>query len=317
VRFAIPSEDEVRAAFARWLAAPAMAFLPQTPLPTVEESPRYRGAFGREYVLRFRSPHAGAADMAWARVFEPDGVADPPTLIHCHGVAIEADNLDLAFDEIMPLIAMGVRVVRPVAPWHGRRRLFGTWSGEPFFTRVPLSALTLLAAIVQELIVLVDWSRRTSRGRVGWSGVSLGALAAQLGAVHLREGPHTWRPDALMLIGTSDRMDRIALEGALTRGLGMDRALRAAGWTDARLEVWRPFTDPLGSPCVAPDRVVIVLGTEDVVTPYQGGVALAERWRVPEANRFDRKQGHFSLALGLLPATDPLRRLAEILAGRG
>ena len=317
IEFAIPGEDELMARFGRFRDRPSSAFLPSEESPAIDQSARFAGKWGVESVLRFEAPSADIGDTAYARVYAPVDAVDPPTLIHCHGVAVESDNIDLAMDEIMPLVSQGVRVVRPIAPWHGRRRQFGTWSGEPFFRRVPLSAFTLLCGLVQELAVLIAWSRTTSDGLVGISGVSLGALTAQLAAVHLAAAPPATRPDALFLVATSDRLDRVALEGTLSRALGLDRALREAGWTDARLEPWRPFSDPLGPPCVPPERIVMLLGTEDDVTPYDGGTALAERWRVPKANRFHRRQGHFSVSLGLLPDAAPLRRAAAILTGRG
>ncbi|HJS30775.1 MAG TPA: hypothetical protein VJ924_02185 [Alphaproteobacteria bacterium] len=317
VDFAIPNEDELVARLGRFRDRPSQAFLPPPDAPKIEQSAHFTGKWGVQSVLRFAAPSADIGDAAYARVYAPRDAIDPPTLIHCHGVAVESDSIDLAMDEIMPLVTQGVRVVRPIAPWHGRRRQFGTWSGEPFFRRAPLSAFTLLCGLVQELAMLIGWSRRTSGGLVGVSGVSLGALTAQLSAVHLAAAPAAMRPDALFLVATSDRLDRVALEGTLTRALGLDRALREAGWTDARLEPWRPFSDPLGPPCMPPERIVMLLGTEDDVTPYDGGTALAERWRVPKANRFHRRQGHFSVSLGLLPDAAPLRRAAAILAGRG
>ncbi|HSE78125.1 MAG TPA: alpha/beta hydrolase family protein [Alphaproteobacteria bacterium] len=317
VDFAIPAEDELVARFGKFRDHPSHAFLPPAESPKIDESAQFTDKWGVRSMLRFVAPSADVGDVAYARVYAPPKTADPPTLIHCHGVAVESDSIDLAMDEIMPLVGQGVRVVRPIAPWHGRRRLFGTWSGEPFFRRAPLSAFTLLCGLVQELAVLIAWCKRTSGGLVGVSGVSLGALTAQLAAAHLAAAPAAMRPDALFLVATSDRLDRVALEGTLTRALGLDRALRAAGWTDARLEPWRPFSDPLGPPCVPPERIVMLLGTEDDVTPYDGGTALAERWRVPKANRFHRRQGHFSVSLGLLPDAAPLRRAAAILAGRG
>ncbi len=57
----------------------------------------------------------------------------------------------------------------------------------------------------------------------------------------------------------------------------------------------------------------MALGTADDVTPYDGGVALADRWRVPEANRFRPRRGHFSLSLALVPYPAPLDRLVALL----
>ena len=44
---------------------------------------------------------------------------------------------------------------------------------------------------------------------------------------------------------------------------------------------------------------------------------LARAWGVPDANLFLRRQGHFSVALGLLHDLAPPRRLEGILTDRG
>ncbi|MGQ0664361.1 MAG: hypothetical protein ACT4P2_12445 [Pseudomonadota bacterium] len=309
----VPSQAEVETEFGRFLDAPALAFLPPDPLPAVEASARIATGCGIEYALRFRSPSPWIMEPGFARVIEPAGAMDPPTLIQCHGVAVEAETLGAGLDEVLGLVEKGVRLVRPVAPWHGRRRLAGTWSGEPFLSRVPLGSIALLAGLVREVGVLVGWSRATSRGKVAIGGISLGALAAQLAAIHMEGWPQRLRSDAALLVGISDRLDRLAFEGALARALGMDRALDGAGWTPGKLQPWRALSDPQGKPALDPAAIVMALGTADDITPYDGGLALADAWGVPEPNRFRRRQGHFSLALGLIRDDAPLRRLAAIL----
>jgi len=305
------------AASAGAIARADAMFRPPDPWPPIEVSARVRRRGAIEYALRFALPGAVDGAMAFARVSEPPGIADPPTVIHCHGFGVEAEHLDRMFDEMRPLVAAGVRVVRMILPWHGRRRRSGTWSGEPFLAQAPISCVALLETLVRELGVLVGWARSTSRGRVALSGVSLGALTAQLAAVRLRNWPETCSPDALLLIGTSDRLDRIAFDGALARILGLDRALSARGWTRDALTDLAALANPVGTPVVDPARILMVLGTVDDVTPFDGGVELARRWRVPAANQFHRPQGHFSVSLGLLGEDAPLRRLAALLHGRG
>ena len=141
----------------------------------------------------------------------------------------------------------------------------------------------------------------------------LRALTAQLAAVHMRDWPAVMRADALLLVGTSDRLDRIAFESALTAVLGLPDALCAKGWTAEALRGFGALTNPEGVPAIAPESIFVVLGTADDVTPFDGGVALAERWRVPPVNQFRRPQGHFSLSPGLIPDNAPLLRFAEHL----
>jgi hypothetical protein len=312
----VESEAAMHARYGQYLYDPDAAFQPPDPLPTVVESARRPGLLGTESILRFAAPNAEMGE-AYARVFTPAGVANPPTLIHCHGVAMEAEQIDPELDYMLGLVEQGIRVVRVTAPWHGPRRNHGEWSGERFFSTAPIGSIALLAAQIRELAVLVAWSRATSTAKVAIGGISLGALTTQVAAVRMAKWPEQCRPDALMLVGTSDRLDRVAFQGALTQGMGMPQALEAGGWTEERLYAWNALTDPVGTPAIDPRRIVVALGTEDVVTPFDGGVELMRRWRVPEENQFHRKQGHFSLALGLFPDNAPLRRLAEILNGHG
>ena len=148
------------------------------------------------------------------------------------------------------------------------------------------------------------------------SGVSMGALTTQLAAVHMAHWPAAQRADALFLVGTSDRLDRIAFESTLTGALGLDGALRAKGWSAETLRHFSALTNPEGEPAMTPESIFVVLGTADDVTPFDGGVALAKRWGVPEVNQFHRPQGHFSLSQGLIPDNAPLLRFARHLRRR-
>jgi hypothetical protein len=64
---------------------------------------------------------------------------------------------------------------------------------------------------------------------------------------------------------------------------------------------------------MAPERIVMVLGEADDLTPFAGGSALARRWQIPAENLFLRPQGHFSVALGLLCDPAPIDRLLAIV----
>ena len=309
VRWAIPTQAEAQAALAAAVAAPQDVFAAPK-LPEIALSRKLRKRTRGEYLIRASLPGSGALQ---ARVFEPAGIRNPPTVIHCHGFGMEPDHINNAFDEFMPLVRAGVRLVRVTAPSHGSRRERGTWSGEPFLASVPVGSVALLSAAVRELAVLIAWARATSDGPVALSGVSMGALTTQLAAVHMRHWPAGQRADALFLVGTSDRLDRIAFESTLTGALGLADALRAKGWTAETLRHFGPLTNPDGEPVMAPESIYVVLGTADDVTPFDGGVALAERWRVPAHNQFHRPQGHFSLSQGLIPDNAPLLRFAEHL----
>jgi Alpha/beta hydrolase domain containing 18 len=314
VIWAIPDEAATTAALGAVIASPQSIYA-GVPAQAIIESKRLRKRSRTEFVLRFALPD-GVGGALQARVFEPAGIADPPTVIHCHGFGMEPDHINNGLDEFMPLVRAGVRLVRVTAPWHGSRREMGTWSGEPFLASVPVGAVTMLGTAVRELSALIAWARATSKGRVGLSGVSMGALTVQLAAVHMAHWPVEQRADALFLVGTSDRLDRIAFESALTRTLGLDAALRVRGWTADSLRRFGALTNPEGEPAIARESIFVVLGTADDVTPFDGGVALAARWRVPADNQFRRPQGHFSLSQGLIPDNAPLLRFAAHLQRR-
>ena len=128
---------------------------------------------------------------------------------------------------------------------------------------------------------------------------------------------HHWptelRPDALLLISTSGDFAEIGDDGALGRALGMPDRLAAHGWSQQALAQWLPLVEPHGLPVLAPNRIVMVLGAADRVTPIAGGRALARRWRVPADNCFIRHGGHFSAALGIGADAAPLRRLLKLI----
>ena len=314
VRYAIPGPVEVEARYGGLLAAPERAYAAPAPAPEVAESARCAGPGGIRYWIRFASPSATMADTVTARIAEPAGVADPPTLIFGHGLWVEGEQWSAIPDPVRALCRWGVRVIQMESPWHGRRTPAGEYGGERFFATVPMGAIELLTAQAREVAVLTAWARRSSAGPVAVGGISLGALVAQLVGVHARHWPSEMRPDALLLVTTCDRLDEVALTGSLGRAFGLDRALFERGWSADALARLRPLTDPVGAPAVAPEDVVVVLGRTDSVTPYRLGRALFDRWGVPRANLFERRQGHFSAALGLLREDSHLRRLHGILA---
>jgi len=284
VRYDVPDPEAMAARYGALLDDPGAAYAaPEAPV--IDESRRVPVDGGHEYWIRFAAPSDVMADTVHARVFEPDGPADPPTLIFCHGLGVEAEQWRGFHDELVPLRRRGVRLLRFEAPWHGRRTPPGSYGGERFLAGAPASTLELLSAQVREAAVAIAWCRRSSAGPVALGGVSLGALVAQMAGVRARDWPAAMRPDALS----------------------------AAGWTVEAMARWRAVIDPVGEPVVAPENIVAVLGTADTVTPFALGRALFARWGVPERNLFIRRQGHFSAAIGQLRDWRHLDRLAEVL----
>jgi len=297
------------------LTHPAHRF-PAPPDARMRQTHAMPGRHGRVSWLTWTAPTLG--DTAKARVIAPEGVRHPPTIIDLHGIAME---LEMWAGRGDPMAARacpaGVRVVRPEGPWHGSRRVRGMWGGEPALAFAPEGFLDLFQAWVAEAGQLIAWARATSDGPVGVAGLSLGALTAQLVASAAATWPRACQPDAAMLAVTSGDLVEVAFEGRLSRRLGLIDRLHAAGWAHDDLAGLRPLLEPRGPPVMGGDNVVVALGTHDRVTPYRGGAALAERWRVPAGNRFVARRGHFSVPLALAGEPAPIDRFVDILRARG
>ncbi|NIA68800.1 hypothetical protein HBA54_09370 [Pelagibius litoralis] len=287
---------------------------PDSPLPPVEVSHPVPGPLGPERWLRFASPGL-PGDTAWARVFEPEGVENPPSFINLHGIGMELDFWSGAVDSTASLLRRGLRVIRPEGPWHGRRRIAGCYGGEPAMALGPEGFLKLFSTWGAEAGVMTAWARQNGSRRVAIGGVSLGALTSQLTAVAASEWPEITRPDALLLVATSANSLDVAMAGSLSRAVGYPAALAQAGWSPEDLARYAPLLEPRGAPAMPPERIVMTLGEADTVTPFDGGLALARRWGVPPENLFIRRQGHFSVSLDLNRQPQPLNRIAAILNG--
>ncbi len=317
VRYEIPTPAEVMAELQPLLNDPRAAYAPPDPLPHVAVTHRIEHSTYSEYWLRFTSAHPDGGDIAWAHVREPKGVSDPPSLIHVQGLGVEFESLDGIEDEVDPIVAMGVRLVRLEALWHNRRRLPGRFGGEPFLSRQPLSGIELFLAVARETAVLVSWCRGTSRGRVAIGGTSMGALSTQTAASRAQDWPTEMKADLLWLVTTSDDIGNLAFQSALAKAVGLPEQLTRAGWTLRSLSALNPLGEIRTRPVMAPEDIVVVLGRRDEVTPYVRGAAMVTRWGVPERNLFQRELGHFSVPLGLLGDRRPLIRLVERLYAGG
>ncbi len=314
VRWEVASEAEVKKRHGRRLAKRETAFAPPRRRPAVNESRAKTGASARTSWLRFPTTVSGAPDVAWARVARPRAERGRATVIFTHGVAMEVEFWRGYAEPPAAFVEAGITTIRPEGPYHGRRRSAGRYGGEEVFARGPLGLLDYVQAHVVELGLLTAWAREASAGPVAIGGVSLGALTAQLAAVEARHWPEEMRPDALLLVTTSASVTAPTVEGSLVRALGVPKALEASGWTPERYARWLPLLEPRGGTVVAPERIVMMLGLADDITPYAQGLALARRWNVPESNIFARRQGHFTTSLGLMRHDAPLRRLASLLA---
>jgi len=279
----------------------------------VEVSRKIEREAGVDYWLRFQSPSALLGDTVYARVLEPHGVKYPPTIIFGHGICIEFDHWRGLIDEARTLRAEGFRVVRPVAPWHGRRRPKGSFGGEPLMTRIPGGLFDAFSGAAQEWAVIANWVRQHSDAPLAYGGTSLGALVAQFAAEKVGEWNERLRPDGLFLITHSGRMLDATFHGDMANLLGVDLNTEAQGWSRERIEAGLGLLDPARLPAVNPERIVTVLGKRDRITPYASGLSLIDSWGVPDANRFVWDRGHFSMPLTMIRNPAPVARFREVM----
>jgi pimeloyl-ACP methyl ester carboxylesterase len=234
-------------------------------------------------------------------------------MISLHGIGVETEFWPPGYEALGTLLDNGVRLVFPDGPWHGRRRPSGYFGGEPIIAQAPEGMLTCMQAWSAEVAMLIAWSRTSGSPMVAVGGISLGALTSQMVASVSAAWPKFLQPDALFLVATSNDLLGVVFDGTLTGGVGLSRELKRAGWTRGNLRDWLPLLEPQGPPLTGPDRVVMVLGEADTVTPFAGGFDLAQRWGVPADNLFIRHQGHFSVALGLATDPAPVNRLLALM----
>ncbi len=208
---------------------------------------------------------------------------------------------------------MGFRVVRPEAPFHGRRRPEGYYGGEYISATTPLGVLDTFCAAVAERAVLMDWCRSTSTGPVTMGGSSLGALITQLVAGQSSHWPKSLQPDALLLIMHCAKLEDALIHGSIARLFGALDAKHKKGWRVDNVVEYMQTLNPPHTPVVSPQNIVSILGRFDEATPYAGGLELLERWQIPAQNRFIWPQGHFSLPIAMTRNHAPLKRFDEIV----
>lgn len=308
-----PSPEDVASRYGEDGETLAAHFAPPGQFPEVEISQIIPSRHGKDYWLRFRSPSQHMDDLVYARVHQPDGVDNPPTLIFGHGICVEFDHYHQLIDEVTQLTQLGIRVVRPEAPWHGRRVLPGHYGGEQFLSKIPISMFDFIAAQHQEWATLIDWCRSNSSGPVAIGGSSLGAQSAKAIAMNASNWHERLQADALLVITHSQHMAEAALDGALSDIWNFGDALRAAGWNQELEKNWLRRLDPAQSACMKGEHMVTVCGTEDTVTPIQSASTQMDAWNVPAENRFTYKRGHFSTPLGMINNNEAILRFAAII----
>ena len=312
VRWEISSPMELAADYARVVRGGDVLFAVPDELPGIAVSRTVPSGLSTDYWIRFASPSA-MNDTVVARVSEPTGVENPPTVIFLHGVGVEFDHWHGMIDEVARLVRLGFRVVRPEAPWHGRRVPDGYYGGEKFIATMPRGTLDFSSAQVREVAVLMDWCRNNTDAPVTLAGSSLGAHIARVAAAAAHDWPHRLQPDALLLITPCGRLEDAAIEGSFARIWGTTDASGAMGWSPVLRSKWLSLIDPARPPVVPPERIVTVLGERDQVTPFESGRALVEKLQIPGANVFCWPLGHFSIPINMVRDAAPLARFLHLV----
>jgi hypothetical protein len=314
-KLAIETPDAVEAIYGGGLAAFDARISPPAIMPKIEQSHVIQTATGRDFWLRFNSPSERLGDVVYARVSEPhDANPTTPTLLCGHGVCVDFDHWKGLIDESQSLVARGFRIIRPEAPWHGRRAPIGRFGGERQIGAFPMGLLDAFSGALQEWAVLSDWARKQSKGALVFGGSSLGAMTSQLAADRSYTWPSHLRPDALLLVTHTGDMAAAVTEGALANLWAAPEVVKGFGWTPELARKYLTLVNPVNNMPMPPENIVSILGRRDVILPFESGRQLVARWGVPERSSFIWDRGHFSVPASLIRNTAPLDRICDIAA---
>src|SRR5260370_35348711 len=154
----------------------------------------------------------------------------------------------------------------------------GRYGGEPFFAEGPTSSIALIAGQAIDSALRVAWGRARFDGKVALAGISMTSFVAHQVASRCHVWPADARPDAVMLISHSGRIEEVTFGGELAAALGLDRALAQAGWSRGMLTELSRLVDPAETPAVGPSHIGPVLGERGRWVPDADGMAVARRW---------------------------------------
>jgi len=301
-RLVIATPESFTAGYKEALNNP-IAALPLDDVTVSRQLPRPTGV---DYWLRFRSPYHRLGDVVTARVHEPIGAINPPTIIFGHGICVDFDHWMGLIDESVNLVKYGFRVIRPEAPWHGRRTPRGYFAGERTISIFPIGIIDSMRAAVAEWAVLARWARSQSAGSLAFGGSSLGAMTAQLAAEQSK-------PDALFLVTHTADMTAAVVQGALSSLWAHPKDIEALGWTADLVRRYLSCLDAPEACPVDPTRVVSIIGRRDTVLPYRSARNQLDRWAVPEENIFEWNRGHFTVPATMIRFRQPFERLANVM----
>lgn len=316
-RWRIDAPEQAERELGRMLDDPSTLYSAPIALESLSVSRSFLSNGLREYWLRAPTPSARlrqrpGSETLYARVIEPaDGTSD--TLVFGNGLCVECELMSMDRGPGPQLAALGWRVIEPVSPYHGLRAMPGFYGGEPFFAASPTSSMDLIAGQAIESALLIAWAHARFGGKVALAGISMSSFVAQLAASHCPLWPPGARPDGALLISHSGRVEDVTFGGALAAMLGLDRALVEAGWSRESLGRLSRLIDPAETPALPPSRIVSALGETDRWVPFRDGLALAQRWGLPEDNLFRYRFGHLGMPVQLTRDSSPFARLRRVM----
>lgn len=291
------------------------AFDAPVDLDAVVAGPEYREGDMMRQWLSAPSETATPGDLSLARMSWPVTGAPRCAVVVGAGVGVEWDQyirISRNFDFPAAFCALGFAVVEIVSPGHGLRRAPDRYGGETFFAGAPTSSSALLVAQVRESARMIAWLRSRWGLPTGVFGLSMSSFVAQLVLTHAVQWPERARPDGGFLLAHSGELIGV-VRGRLAGALGIEQALRAAGWTEDELLHWGAALAPGPTPVTPPERIVSMIGYLDRVTPFRDGAALTKAWGLPPQNRFRLPHGHLALPTRLSLDPAPIARFAEVL----
>lgn len=270
------------------------------------------------------------ADDGWgyARVIEPllsgqqkDFIdtdrlaADIPAIVICHGLGVEYETAGPPIHFALALARRGLRVVLAEFAGHGKRRKPGLYGGEAFMRGQPVVGVLHLLEASDEAARLIAWCRAQGSRSVALAGSSLGAMTAQLAACRAAETPDgaAFLPDQLLLVTPTGNLASLAFSSSMAQAAGLDVSVAAAGWTAETFSPYAALVEPSAAPPIDPAAISMVLGTDDTVTPYADGLALARAWKIPESNLVIAGRGHFTSSIAMVLPGSALDKLAGAL----
>ncbi|HVI87251.1 MAG TPA: hypothetical protein VM659_03060 [Dongiaceae bacterium] len=245
--------------------------------------------------------------------------ADIPAIVICHGLGVEYETAGPPIHFAFALARRGLRVVLAEFAGHGKRRKPGLYGGEAFMRGQPVAGVQHLLEASDESARLVAWCRAQGSRSVALAGSSLGAMTAQLAASRAAETPEgaIFLPDQLLLVTPTGNLASLAFSSSMAQAAGLDVSVAAAGWTAESFAPYAALVEPSATPPIDPAAISMVLGTDDTVTPYADGLALARAWQIPESNLVVAGRGHFTSSIAMVLPGSALDKLAgALLAGQ-